>query len=302
MTTLITGGTGLIGSALAGELVSRDEPVVCFDVEPARLPGDVPVTVGDVATYHDLTGAVEDHEPDRLVHLAAVIGSPTNRRPTRALQVNAVGTDNVFRVAREYDLDRVVWASTLGVYGPADAYPTDSVSETTVTPAAYNVYPESSFYRAIKQLNEYQSRMYAAEHGVDARAIRPSVVFGPGRDRSWVGRFVEDALGEGESTVERPPDAELSLVYAPDVATLFAEVLLADAPDHHVYNTGGNTVSARELADAVERQTGGTVRCEPDAPPKASPAVIENRRAREEFDFAVTPIEEAVADYVQRLR
>ncbi|MFB6096374.1 MAG: NAD-dependent epimerase/dehydratase family protein [Haloferacaceae archaeon] len=302
MSTLITGGAGLIGSAIVERLHERGETAVRFDLE-GKQPSDtdVPFYAGDVRNYDALADAIEEHDPDRLVHLAAIIGSRTNEIPTEALQVNAVGTDNVFRAAKAYDIDRVAWTSTLGVYGPASSYPTDAVSEETVTPAAYNVYPASSFYRAMKQLNEYQSRMYAAEHGVDTRAVRPSVVFGPERDRGWLGRFIDDAIETGESTIERPPDAALPLVYMTDVAELIVAVLLAEEPAHQVYNTGANTVTARELADVVEQETGGTVHCNPDAPPKASPAEIGNDRAVEEFDYSLLSMADAVRDYIERI-
>lgn len=301
MTTLITGSSGLIGNAIADELHDRGESIVGYDIEPDEVPGDNVVVTGDIAEYSDFEEAVDEHQPDQIAHLAAMVGSTTNRNPTQALQINGVGTDNVFQAALEHGVDRVVWSSTLGVYGPASSYSTDSVSEATVTPAAYNVYPESSYYRAIKQLNEYQSRMYDAEYDVESHLIRPSVVFGPRRDRSWIGRFIDEAVEEGESTIERPPDARLSLVYMTDVADLFAEVLLAEAPDYHAYNTGGNAVSAQEVADIVERKTGGSVTCNKDAPPKASPYEIGNERAVNEFDYQVTPIEDAIEDYVDRI-
>lgn len=302
MTTLLIGGAGLIGSATVEHLANRGESAVCFDLDGDRPPGeDVPVVTGDVREYDAIADAVETYDPDRIVHLAAMIGSATNNNPTQALFVNAVGTDNVFRAAREYDLDRVVWTSTLGVYGPASSYPSDSVSEETVTPAAYNVYPESSFYRAIKQLNEYQSRMYANEYGVEAHAVRPSVVFGPRRDRSWIGSVINEALQEGEGTIERPPTATLPLVYMSDVGALIADILLAETPEHHVYNTGSHAITARRLADIIERETGGTVHCDEDAPPKASPSTIENQRAVDEFGFSLTPLDESVRDYVERV-
>lgn len=301
MTTLITGGTGLVGDAVAEHLLARGEPVVSLDVREREEPDGLTSVVADVADTHAVADVVETHDPDRIVHLAAIVGRPTNRRPTEGLQVNAVGTDNVFRAAAAHGVERVAYASTLGVYGPARSYDGDTVDEETVPPAAFTVYPESSFYRALKQLNEYQGRMYANEHGLDCVAVRPSVVFGPRRDRGWIGSVVEDALREGEATVARPPEARLSLVYMTDVADLFVTLLDADAPAHHVYNSGGQSVTAREVAEVVAAETGATVTCDEEAPPKASPAVIDNHRAVEEFGLELTPLDEAVADYVERL-
>jgi UDP-glucose 4-epimerase len=185
-----------------------------------------------------------------------MIGSTTIDHPTEATEINVLGTDNAFAVALEADLDRVVWASTHSVYGDPEQYPADEpVAEDVQPAAAFTEFPDASYYAGLKQLNEYQSRMYAS-HGLETHAVRPSFVFGPARDRGWKGNVIEDAL-VGEGHIPHPPDAQINFVYVADVADLFVRLLTGD-PTHQVYNTGGHPLTMQEVADTVAAETGGT--------------------------------------------
>lgn len=298
MTTLITGGNGLIGNEIAGKL---DDEVVMFDVDPpSDPPADVTGVEGDIADRDALAAAVDDHDVDRLVHLAAMIGSTTNDHPTEATEVNALGTDNAFSVALEAGIDRVVWASTHSVYGDPEQYPADEpVAEDVRPAAAFTDLPDASYYAGLKQLNEFQSRLYAS-HGLETHAVRPSFVFGPRRDRGWKGNLIDDALA-GEGHIPHPPDAPINFVYVADVADLFVRLLTGD-PSYQVYNTGGHALTMQEVADTVAAETGGTVTCDPDGGRLAFPAEYDYDRARADLGYELTPFDECVRDYIGRVR
>ena len=300
MTTLITGGSGLIGSDVAERLRERGEDVVVYDIERPSSPPDGAVIVeGDVLDRDRLRAVVETHDVDRLLHLAAMIGSVTNRRPTASTGLNVVGTDSVFSIARETGVDRVAWASTLAIYGSRENYEdAEPVPEDARPPAAYTAYPDQSYYAGMKQLNEYQSRMYA-EDDLGIHAVRPSFVFGPKRDRGWKGTMVEDALA-GEATIPHPPNALVNLVYVTDVADLFVR-LLSGEPQYHAYNTGGHVLSMEDIADVLEAETGGTVTCDPDGEYLSYPPRFDYTRASTDLEYSLTPFAECVRDYVERV-
>lgn len=308
MTTLIIGGTGFLGSAITERLDEESEDVVCVDVDPT-FDGDededegVTVIGGDVTAYDDIDEAVERYAPDRIIHLAYVLTAESEANPTRAIEVNCLGTDTVFHVAATHGVDRVVYASSIAAYGRPEAYD-DIVCEDSTVPAAFGQYP-AYLYSATKQLNEYQARQYADNEDIDVVAIRPSVVFGPGRSgeiAQWASEFVSGpARGESVS-IPLPPEQELSMVYRDDVADLFAEVALAERVAHDAYNTGGHVVTTRELAETVDHVVGSEVDFEPDGEPLRMVAHLSHRRAKEEFGYELTPLEEGIREHAEEAR
>lgn len=127
MAIMITGGTGFIGAHLARRLLQAGERVVLFDTQPDRqaiqdIAERVTVVHGDATVLQDLLHAMKAHRVERVVHLAYIVGPENEQNPTRALHINCVGTNNVFEAARLEGLQRVVWASSVAVYGPRSYY------------------------------------------------------------------------------------------------------------------------------------------------------------------------------------
>jgi nucleoside-diphosphate-sugar epimerase len=285
---------------VAAQLADRGEDVVVYDLDPSAAADAATAAIeGDIADRAALATAIEDHDVDRVLHLAAMIGSTTNEHPTEATDVNVTGVDNVLSVALEADIDRVAWASTHSIYGSRDNYQEgEPVSEDVRPPAAFTAYPEQSYYAGMKQLNEYQARMYT-DHGLDVHGVRPSFVFGTKRGRGWKGTMIDDAL-VGEAHIPHPPDALINFVYVADVADLFVRLLLAE-PSHAVYNTGGHALSMREIADVLEAETGGIVTCDPDGEYLSYPPRYDHERAKRDLGYDLTPFAECVRDYIDRV-
>ena len=120
MRVLVTGGSGFIGSHVVDRLrVHGHEPVI-FDLVPSRYHSqDAVVTiVGDLADLEATRRAVRGC--DAIVHLAAVADvSDVVADPIRADRVNVHGTQLILEAARREEVSRVVYASTIWVYGNA---------------------------------------------------------------------------------------------------------------------------------------------------------------------------------------
>ncbi len=168
MAIMITGGTGFIGAHLARRLVGVGETVVLFDMQPdlravRDLAEQVAIVRGDATALQDLLHAVKQHRVDRLVHLAYIVGLENERNPPRALQINCVGTNNVFEVARLEGLRRVVWASSVAVYGPRAYYGKETLDE-------YDPPNPTRVYGACKLFNEH-----LAEHQPEPASSPPTL-------------------------------------------------------------------------------------------------------------------------------
>jgi nucleoside-diphosphate-sugar epimerase len=289
---LVLGGAGYLGTALTGRLREAGATVIRADVSPGPDVIDCDVTDGA-----DVERVVASQEPDLVVNLAYLLGQPTEADPGRALAVNCVGMQHVLDAAGAAGVDRLVYASSIAVYGLPAAHD-GPIAEDATPPAAYRQYP-AMLYSATKQLNEYQARLAADRQGLDVAAVRPSLVFGPGHESGphavWTEFAAAPARGEAV-TIPHRPDQRLGLVHRDDVADLFARVTLADRLAHHAYNTGGHVVTVRELADRIERLFPGTVNADPDAEPVALVADVANERARRAFDYELTPLDAALRD------
>jgi dihydroflavonol-4-reductase/UDP-glucose 4-epimerase len=263
-TTLITGGTGLIGAALAAQLLARDERVVLFDASPAgaRLDalarhGDrVTLVRGDVQSLAELADAMRAHRPRAVVHLAFVLGGEGNRAPERATRINILGTVNALEAARLTGVPRVLIASSIAVYGSDDQYPPDALPITEDAPAW--VCRSLPIYGGGKLHGEHLALTYAQHHGLVTGGLRPSVVYGWGRasgSSAFLGAIIDKpAVGEPASVPFG--DAAISFVHVDDVAGQFAALLEADPAvfaRRRFFNTGGDTATVRELAGVVQR-------------------------------------------------
>src|SRR6266699_2193980 len=158
MAIMITGGTGFIGAHLARRLLQAGETVVLFDAQPDRqaiqdIAERVTVVRGDVTVLQDLLHAIKAHRVERVVHLAYIVGPENEQHPPRALHINCVGTNNVFEAARLEGLQRVVWASSVAVYGPRSYYGKADLDEDD-PPQPTRV------YGACKLFNEHMAEDY----------------------------------------------------------------------------------------------------------------------------------------------
>ena len=124
MATMITGGTGFLGSYLARHLVQEkgDTDLVLYDMYPtmsrvADIQDRVTIVQGDVLEPQELLAAMQRHDVDRVVHLAFILGGSGNHKEVPYLRVQCMGTANVFEACRIHGVKRVVYASSVAVYG-----------------------------------------------------------------------------------------------------------------------------------------------------------------------------------------
>ena len=237
MTTLITGGTGLIGTTLADQLLSRGERVVLFDVAlpearvaALRRHGErLRLVRGDVQALGEMISVIRAEQVEAIVHLAFVLGGVGNAEPERASRVNVLGTVNALEAARLTGVPRVILASSIAVYGSDDQY---SAAELPLgEDAARHVCRTLLIYGGGKLYTEHLAHVYARTYGLVTGGLRPSVVYGPGRD-SGGSAFLNEVIEKpalGEPVTVGFGDAGISFVHVEDVAGQFAALLRCDA-------------------------------------------------------------------------
>jgi nucleoside-diphosphate-sugar epimerase len=249
MTTLVLGATGFIGPRLIRKLVAGGESVVGMDLNPAAapfagVPIGAPVLRGDITQFEDVMRLVLDVKPDRVINLAYGLGAGEGN-PHQVMRLDILGMDNCFEAARLAGVKRVVYASSIAVSGQQSNFGDRAATEDDP------VYGTSQ-YAMHKRFNEFQAQKYIKNYGMSIVGVRPANVTGPDKVRGSVDHvqiMVDAARGK---PVHLPAKGMMRLlVHVEDMAEIFMRLLLAEAPRHHLYNSGGIPVSLGELADVV---------------------------------------------------
>jgi nucleoside-diphosphate-sugar epimerase len=249
MAVLVIGATGFIGPRLIRNLIARGESVVGMDLNPAAAAfGDVPIGApvvrGDVTRFADVMRTVLEVKPERMINLAYGLGAGEGN-PHQVMRLDILGMDNCFEAARLAGVRRVVYASSIAVSGQQSHFGDRLVNEDDAVHG-------TSQYAMHKIFNEFQARKYIKNYGMSIVGVRPANVTGPDKVRGstdHVQIMTDAARGKA---VHLPKKGLMRLlIHVEDMAEVFARVLLAEAPKHSLYNSGGIPVSLGELADIV---------------------------------------------------
>ena len=302
MPTLVIGGTGFIGPRLIKRLLAAGETVTCMDVNLGTGPftslsDKVRVIRGDVTHFEDVMRAVLEVKPDRLINLAYGIGAGEGN-PHQVFRLDVLGMDNCFEAARLGGVTRVVYASSLAVSGQQSHFGERLVTEDDPLHG-------TSQYAVHKIFNEFQARKYVKNYGMSIVGVRPANVTGPDKMRGSTDHVqLITGAARGEA-VHLPKKGQMRLlIHVDDIAEVFARVLLADAPRHDIYNSGGVAVSLGELADLVREflpdakitfeQEGGRE--------ESGNYLVDNSRLRKEFGIEYPPLRARVREIINDVR
>jgi nucleoside-diphosphate-sugar epimerase len=180
---LVTGATGMVGSAFARRAVEagyRVQAMVRRDSDRRPLAGlDVEFVEGDLANPESLPAALANAEI--VVHTAAHVGDWGPAEKYRAINVIAL-EHLIHAAARSPRFSRWVQVSSLGVYPAKHHYGTDE----TVPADAVGL----DGYTRTKAEAETLLNHHVREHDFPAVILRPGIIYGPG-DRHALPRFIE---------------------------------------------------------------------------------------------------------------
>lgn len=224
---LITGGASLIGSHIADQLVAEGaKEIRLLDNYSLGTPGQiahlkdnprVQLIRGDVQRVSDLLDAMKD--ADGVFALAGYLTLPMAQDPLAGVSVNTMGMVNTLEACRFSGVRRVIFSSSVAVYGTPVAHP---ITEDT----AYNsagLQAPSLLYGASKLMGEALCARYARSAGVEFNALRFASVYGARQharavNAAFVAR-VCDQVRRGEAPVIEGDGSEVhDYVYVTDVA------------------------------------------------------------------------------------
>jgi nucleoside-diphosphate-sugar epimerase len=244
----MTGGYGCIGSWVARQLVEQGQEVWVFDLKEdthrvdllldREQRGRVHFVAGDVSEPEQLRVAVERVGATHLLHLAGLQTPTCRANPVLGAKVNVIGTLAVFEaaVALKGQVERVVYASSAAVHGPADPGGVGPVAdEVRLAPLTH--------YGAYKVCNELNARVYWLDNGVTSVGLRPWTVYGVGRDFGMTSEPTKAIKAVAAGRAYRISyGGRQDLQYVGDVAGTFLRALSAPFEGADAFNVRGAVV------------------------------------------------------------
>ena len=253
MKYVVTGGAGFIGSHLTERLVKQGDVVTVIDnqntgkIENLKsVSKKINFVQNDIRDFEVLRSLMEN--VDGVFHQAAMASVQDSFRiPEKFHDVNVNGTENIFKIAKEFGI-KVVYASSSSVYGDTSILPTtESDEKRPINP-----------YAKTKLEKDKLAEQYA-KNGLKVIGLRYFNVFGPRQSKEYAGvikLFLERIQQDLPPLVNGDGLQIRDFVYVDDAVN--ANILSMESDiDFEFFNIGtGTTISILDLANMIIKFSG----------------------------------------------
>jgi dihydroflavonol-4-reductase len=246
MRAFVTGGTGFIGSRVVKRLRDRGDEVVLLARRPEKASGlDAEVVEGDLSDGDAIRRGMEGCQA--VFHIAADyrVGMDPSKRDSMR-DSNVKGTERVLDAAADAGVDKIVYVSTINVFGNTRGQTVDESYRRDEADGFVSTYDET----------KYRAHLLAEERaaaGAPIVIVQPGGVYGPG-DHSELGNII-DQTRSGKLKMLMFPETGFNLVHVDDVADGILRAHDQGAIGQS-YVLGGQLARMRELIEKVAEISG----------------------------------------------
>lgn len=289
---LILGACGQIGTELTLSLREHfgGEKVIASDIREGteNLMSSGPFELLDATNYEAIEDVVMHYEIEEVYLMAAMLSATSEKFPMRAWNLNMNSLFNVLNLAKEKQIEKVFWPSSIAVFGantPAENTPQNTIME------------PSTVYGISKQAGERWCAYYNKKYGVDVRSIRyPGLIswktLPGGGTTDYAIEIFHEAIAKGSYNCFLEEDTKLPMMYMDDAIRATISLMKSDPKNITVrssYNLAAMSFSPKELAQKIQNQLPDfEMIYEPDfrqAIADSWPKSIDDSRAREDWDW-----------------
>ena len=324
MRTLVTGGSGFIGSHLTEKLLAAGRDVVVVDNLSTGRRSNLPEShdrltfieadLADVVSEIGQTGQLGAF--DEIYHLAAAVGVKlVMDKPAEAIETNVSLTADLLTAAlhsgRNGNTSKILVASSSEVYGKGVGEVFSEEDDVVYGPTTVTRWS----YAASKALDEHLALAHHRQSGLPAVIVRFFNTVGPrqvGKYGMVLPRFVEAALANETITVFGDGTQSRCFCDVRDVVAVLPELMARNECAGRVFNVGSDQpITINELAQAVTQTTGSSSNIEHVPYSSAYPVGFEDLRRRRPdltrlraavgFEARV-PLEKTITDLVETIQ
>jgi nucleoside-diphosphate-sugar epimerase len=265
---LVIGASGQIGVELTLALrkIYGNANVVASDLreENDLLKGTGPYVSLDIMNKEMLHVQVIRQNITQIYLLAAILSATGEKNPNLAWNLNMQGLLNVLDIAKEEQIHKVYWPSSIAVFGPTSPK-INCPQQTIIEPI--------TVYGISKYAGEFWCNYYFRRFGVDVRSLRyPGLISyksAPGGGTTdYAIEIFHEALSDQHYNCFLKKDTYLPMMYMPDAIRATIELMEAPADKISVrtsYNLSSMSFSPEEMGAEIKKYVPGfTINYEPD--------------------------------------
>ncbi len=253
---LVIGASGQIGVELTLALrkIYGEANVIASDLREQNplLIGTGPYVSLDVMNKEMLHVQVIRQGITQIYLLAAILSATGEKNPSLAWNLNMTGLLNVLDIAREENLNKVYWPSSIAVFGPTSPK-IDCPQHTIIEP--------TTVYGISKYAGEFWCNYYHHRYGLDVRSIRyPGLISyksAPGGGTTdYAIEMYHEALSAQKYVCYIKEDTALPMMYMPDAIRATLELMESPADKIKVrtsYNVSAISFTPGQLANEIHK-------------------------------------------------
>lgn len=314
MRVLITGGMGVIGAEASRKFVREGHrPVIYARHRDESLIRDivdkVDIELGSILDRARLAEVFRARGITHVVHTAAYISALSAAHPAESVEINVMGTVNLLEAARAANVERFVYTSAKGVYGPfVDAYGAPTYKLVTED------HPKEPkrIYDSAKLMGEHAA-LYWASLGLDVVVLRFATTYGPGKtarhgNMGVTSQIVELPANGRPFRLAQGGDEKDDFIYNKDSALGIYLGTVTKTLNSRVFNIGtGVGITLKDVARVLRQHLpNAVIEVGPGLNFLGSPypmhGVYDISRAQKELGYKPEfDLERGIADYLQSL-
>ncbi|EAY28219.1 NAD-dependent epimerase/dehydratase family protein [Microscilla marina] len=231
---------------------------------------------------------VNKYQITQIYHLAAMLSAKGEQNPLFAWKLNMESLLNVLEIAREKQLNKIYFPSSIGVFG-FDTPKQNTPQQTIINP--------TTVYGISKQAGEHWCNYYFDKFGVDARCLRyPGLISynalpGGGTTDYAVDIFYK-ALENNAYECFLSEDTYLPMMYMPDAVKGTLDLMHAPANQIKTrtgYNLAAISFSPKEITQAIQKHIPAfTISYKPDGRQQIAdswPDSIDDTQSRQDWGW-----------------
>ncbi|MEC8683573.1 MAG: SDR family oxidoreductase [Bacteroidota bacterium] len=258
--TLVTGGSGFIGSNLIEALLEAGASVRCLDNLSTGNKDNIQDFLA-LANFEFIEGDIRDLETCKqavagcefVSHQAALGSVPRSlKTPLLTHSVNVTGFLNMLEASRLEGVTRFVYAASSSTYGDNEALPKiESEIGKPLSP-----------YAVTKLINEYYADVYKRNYGFNTIGLRYFNVFGPKQDpdgayAAVIPKFIAALLNQESPVINGDGSFSRDYTYIDNVVQANLLALTTENPLalNEIYNIAyGTRTSLTELVNLLKER------------------------------------------------